>query len=141
MAFTDTVREYDYDRYICSLFAGEKQREALHILYAFNLEIARIYEAVNEPMAGLARLAWWGGEIEKIYDGGVRTNHELLTSISQIIAEYNLSKEQLLGLINSHEHDFDEQPPTHIGQLEEYVLGTSSALLLLASEILGGGAE
>ena len=53
------VREADKDRFVATLFAPQKYRRALHALYAFNVEIARVREVAREPMPGEIRLQWW----------------------------------------------------------------------------------
>ena len=47
------LRKHDADRYLTvAVRAGRERREALFALYAFNLEIARVREAVREPIMG-----------------------------------------------------------------------------------------
>jgi phytoene synthase len=48
----ELVREGDKDRFLATLFAPQKYRRALHVLYAFNLEVARIRELARDPMPG-----------------------------------------------------------------------------------------
>jgi 15-cis-phytoene synthase len=50
------VRAADRDRFLTTLFAPAEHRPALLSLYAFNLEIVRVREAVHEPLAGEIRL-------------------------------------------------------------------------------------
>src|SRR5258707_10863917 len=58
------VREADKDRFLATLFAPADRRGALFALYAFNIEVARVREAVREAMAGEIRLQWWRDAIE-----------------------------------------------------------------------------
>ena len=53
------VREADKDRFVATLFAPAPRRRALHALYAFNVELARVRELAREPMPGEIRLQWW----------------------------------------------------------------------------------
>ena len=53
------VRAADRERFLTALFAPADRRNALFALYAFNIEIARVREAVREPLAGEIRLQWW----------------------------------------------------------------------------------
>ena len=50
------VRQHDRDRYLTALFAPPARRPGLFALYAFNLEVAKVREAVSEPMLGHIRL-------------------------------------------------------------------------------------
>ncbi len=53
------VRAADKDRFLSTLFAPADRRPGLFALYAFNIEIARVREAVRDPVAGEIRLQWW----------------------------------------------------------------------------------
>src|SRR5690348_16348981 len=68
------VRGADKDRFLASLFAPTEHRAALHALYAFNLEIARVRENVHEPLAGEIRMQWWTDAIAGRAAGEVSAN-------------------------------------------------------------------
>lgn len=53
------VREGDRDRYFATLFAPAAFRPHLFALAAFSLTIARVRDAVTNPIAGEIRLQWW----------------------------------------------------------------------------------
>src|ERR1700692_2982047 len=55
----ELVRTADRDRFLSSLFAPAQHRGALHALYAFNVEVARVREVAREPLPGEIRLQWW----------------------------------------------------------------------------------
>ena len=55
----ELVRTADRDRFLASLFAPAEHRAALHALYAFNVEVARVREVAREPLPGEIRLQWW----------------------------------------------------------------------------------
>ncbi len=54
----------DRDRFLASLFAPAEHRGALHALYAFNVEIARVREVAREPLPGEIRLQWWSEVVD-----------------------------------------------------------------------------
>ena len=66
------ARAADYDRYLSAVFAPAARREALFALIAFNHEIARIPEAVSEPMLGRIRLQWWREVLDAVHAGEPR---------------------------------------------------------------------
>jgi 15-cis-phytoene synthase len=55
----ELVRTADRDRFVSALFAPAQHRPALHALYAFNVEVARVREVAREPLPGEIRLQWW----------------------------------------------------------------------------------
>ncbi len=129
------VREQDNDRYLCSLFAPEAQREGLFALYAFNQEVARIREKLTEPMMGFIRLAWWREAIEELYTGKVR-NHEVLQGLYPLIQKGQVSHALFNQLIDGREQDMEEAPSATMEALEAYGCATSVPVFQLALEIL-----
>ena len=65
------VRRHDYDRYLCALLAPAQAREAVLVLTAFNLELARVCEMVSEPLIGEIRLQWWRDALDGIFAGAL----------------------------------------------------------------------
>jgi phytoene synthase len=105
------VRAADKDRFLASLFAPAEHRVALHSLYAFNVEIARVPEMVREPLAGEIRLQWWSDAIAgKADDAGA---HPVAAALLATIARYGLPAQPL------------------------FALKTSSGLIALAAGVLG----
>jgi NADH dehydrogenase [ubiquinone] 1 alpha subcomplex assembly factor 6 len=130
------VKQADNDRYLCSLFAPELQREGLFALYAFNSEIARIRETVSDPMLGFIRLQWWREAIESLYKGGSPRQHKIITSLQAANQRSPLSQALFDTIITAREADLDEQPPATVDALLSYATNTSSALFKLALEAL-----
>src|SRR5438067_13039670 len=69
------LRRHDRDRFQTALLAPAERREALLALYAFNYEIARLREAVTEPMLGQIRLRWWREVVAAAFVGGPPRHH------------------------------------------------------------------
>jgi NADH dehydrogenase [ubiquinone] 1 alpha subcomplex assembly factor 6 len=131
------VRHHDRDRYQTALFAPAARREALFALYAFNYEIARVREAVSQPVLGRIRLEWWRENIDAIYAGGPVRRHPVVEALAVTIRERELTRAYFDRLIEAREADCNEAPPATLAALEDYAEGTSSQLLYLALEALG----
>ena len=129
------VKQQDNDRFLCALFANTQEREKLFTLLAFNQEIARIPQMVNEPMAGMIRLQWWRDAIEGIYNNDPR-NHEAIQALYPLVQNHSLSRIHLDALINAREDDLDTTSPQDVETLLGYVENTSSALFILMLEAL-----
>src|SRR6202030_2870644 len=86
------VRRHDRDRFQSALFAPAARRETLFALYAFNYEIARVRESVQEPMLGQIRLQWWREAIAAAFEGGHVRNHIVVEPLTAIIRELALSR-------------------------------------------------
>ena len=132
------VRAADKDRFLATLFAPAEHRGALYALYAFNAEIARVREAIREPVAGEIRLQWWsdvlGGE-----GRGDAAAHPIVAALYAIIARYRLPIERLDALIDARRFDLYAEPMATLGDLETYARSASSGLIALAAQILDGG--
>ncbi len=132
----DQARRFDRDRYLCALFAPAARRQALFALTAFNLELARIREAVSEALLGRIRLQWWREAIAGIFEGAPQ-HHQVIAPLAAAVAAHGLSRGHFDRLIEAREFDLDGRPPANLGALVDYAEGTSSTLVLLVLEALG----
>ena len=131
------TRRHDRDRFQTALFAPAARREALFALYAFNYEIARVREAVTQPMLGRIRLEWWRENIAAAYENSPVRRNDIVEALTSAIRERGLTRAHFDRLVDAREADFDEDPPANLAVLEAYAEGTSSQLVYLALEALG----
>ena len=132
------VREADKDRFLAALFAPVAHRGALHALYAFNIEIARVRESIHEPLAGEIRLQWWTDALAGKAAGDASAN-PVAAALLAALARYGLPIELLTGLVASRRFDLYDDPMRTLAEFNEYTCATSSALIELAARILAGG--
>ena len=132
------VREADKDRFLAALFAPAAQRGALHALYAFNIEIARVRESIHEPLAGEIRLQWWTDALAGKAAGDASAN-PVAAALLAALARYGLPIELLTGLVAARRFDLYDDPMRTLAEFNEYACATSSALIELAARILAGG--
>jgi phytoene synthase len=130
------VRRQDPDRFLTALFAPPEPREALLLLYGFNIEIAKTREVVTEPIIGQIRLQWWRDAIEGIYAGKVLP-HPLVRGLASAIARHALEAGCFERLIAAREQDLAEEGPADLAGLVDYAEATAGSLALLAAQILG----
>ena len=135
------LRKHDADRYLTVLFAPQERQEALFALYAFNLEIARVREAVREPMMGMIRLQWWRDALTEIGQGKIGQGkiraHEIVRPLALAIIEHNLDLALFERLIAARERDLDPEPPADLASLVDYARGSAGLLTELALHMLG----
>ncbi|PKQ06423.1 MAG: squalene/phytoene synthase family protein [Alphaproteobacteria bacterium HGW-Alphaproteobacteria-11] len=128
----EEVRRHDHDRFLTVLLAPAPARDALLALYAFNIEIARIPEAVSEPMMGHIRLQWWRETVEGL-DRGETRGH----AVAEALAATELPRKGLLALVDARERDLSEEPFADVPALESYAETTSARVMRLAALALG----
>src|SRR5215207_11715913 len=88
------VRAADPDRYFAALFAPADKRPHLFALYAFSLEIARVREAVSDPMLGDIRLQWWRDALQGEARGDVRAN-PVAAALDETVVRFRLPRAAL----------------------------------------------
>jgi phytoene synthase len=135
-ACEETVRRSDPDRYWAALFAPPEKRKLLFALYAFNHEIARVAEAVREPMLGAIRLEWWREAVEGARAGNPRA-HDVVRALVEVFARADPPPELFETMLAARELDAGADLFKDMAALETYADATSGALMRLAACILG----
>jgi 15-cis-phytoene synthase len=132
----DLVRTGDKDRFLASLFAPEAARKHLHALYAFNIEVSRIPELVSDTSVGEIRYQWWLDTVDAIYHAEDQ-QHPVAQSLALAIKAGDLPKHALQNLVKAKIFDLYADPMPSMADLEGYLGETSSALIQMASLVLG----
>ena len=130
--FADTVRVAASDRYFASLYAPAERRADLHVLYAFDAEIAAIRDKVSTPMLGEFRLQWWRDALENGEGGG----NPLAESLIDVMRRHDLPVRALLDLLEARVFDLYDDPFPTWNDLEGYAGETRGRISMLASAIL-----
>lgn len=137
----ELVRTADRDRFLASLFAPADRRDALHALYAFNIEVTRVREAAREPLPGEIRLQWWTDVLNGERAAEAQAN-PVAAALLATVTRYGLVVSTLTALIDASRFDLYDEPMATVADLEAYAKSRSSVVLALATQILAGvGAE
>lgn len=132
----EQVRRFDRERFVTALFASPEKREALMVLYAFNVEVSRVRESVRESIAGLVRLQWWRDVL-----AGTRPSeaarHPVAGPLTRMQAEDGLPLRLFEDVLEGREQDLVDAPPADLAALEAYAAATSGSLAQLALASLG----
>nr|WP_174804605.1 phytoene/squalene synthase family protein [Methylobacterium gnaphalii] len=136
----ELVREGDPDRYLATLFAPATCRPHLFALAAFSLTIARVRNAVSNPMAGEIRLQWWRDALQGEARGDVKAN-PVAAALDDAIVARRLGRQPFIDLIDARVFDLYDDPMPRVNDLEGYCGETTSALIRLGGLILADGAE
>jgi 15-cis-phytoene synthase len=134
----ELIRAADRDRFLSSLFAPAEHRAALHTLYAFNVEVARVREVAREPLPGEIRLQWWSEVINGERADEAAAN-PVASALLTVIERHRFAVPALTALLDARRFDLYDEPMARIADLETYARKTSSVLLALAAQILGSG--
>lgn len=131
----ETLRDTDRDRYLACLLSPEDKRADLAALYAFNAELARIRDLVNEPLPGEVRMQWWRDLLEGQAYGSSEAN-PLAAALLTAVARHRLPVPTLTAMIETRIFDLYDDPLDNRAALEAYAGHTASTLIQLASLIL-----
>jgi len=129
------VRRADHDRYLSTLLAPAARRDSLMVLYAFNVEIARVSEVVSEPMLGEIRLQWWREALEAIANGQA-SGHEVALAIDTLHRVSPFPLALCRQLIDARARDLSDEPFADMEALQDYAAGTSGSLMRMAGQLL-----
>jgi len=130
----DLLRRFDRERFVTTLFASPDCRDGLIALYAFNVELSRIREQAQEPIAGLIRLQWWR---DAVLGGQGGTGHPLVEPLRGAIARHRLDPDQIDRLLILRERDFEVDPPVDLAAAEDLAAAGPVTLAGLALVVLG----
>jgi phytoene synthase len=129
------VREADSDRFIATLYAPADRRPALHALYAFNAEIARVREAAREPLPGEMRLQWWREVLAGKRGEEARAN-PVAAALLDALGRHGVDADALIALIDARSFDLYDDAMASVADLDAYAGRTSSVLTGLAMKFL-----
>jgi 15-cis-phytoene synthase len=110
-------------------------RPHLLALYAFNIELARIRDAVSEPALGEIRLQWWLDAIASTYLGDA-PGHPVLEALAGAIEQGSLPKASFLDMIEARRFDLYDDPMPTTGDLEGYLGETQAALIQMSALVI-----
>jgi 15-cis-phytoene synthase len=135
----DAARTGDIDRYLAALLAPRQARGDLVALAAFLGEVARIPDAVSEPMMSDIRLQWWRDALASLSAGEV-TGSPVADSLGGVIARHALPKALLLSVVDARARNFEH--PRHAlaarsEDLTAYLAETEGAAFRLSVRVLG----
>ncbi len=133
----ETVRRHDRDRFATAMFAPPPHREAVMVLYAFNLEIARIRENVHEAMAGMIRLQWWRDVVSLMRNEEADPN-PVAGPLVRMIKENHIPADLLHSILDAREQDLSAAAPPDLAALDRYAEDSAGALSELVLIALGG---
>lgn len=131
----DQVRTFDNDRFLAWLFAPEAEREGLMAIGAFNVEVARIREQVQQPLLGHMRLRWWADTLDAIY-AGAPPQHPVAAALAGAVARSAIPRDAFDRLLVGRAADLDDTAPPSLAALIDYAEATSGSLAAMGLQIL-----
>ncbi|MCX7358757.1 MAG: squalene/phytoene synthase family protein [Alphaproteobacteria bacterium] len=127
------VRRVDEDRWLAVRFAPPRVRERLIAICAVSYEIARTAETVREAALGAIRLEWWREGLEEIVEGKALRIQPALEALKRVAKDQSAAA-TLQQMVAARGADFDAQPFTTWGDVDDYLDATAGVLLRVSME-------
>lgn len=131
------ARRDDPERYLCALFAPAGRRDAVLALALLAHELARVPEAVSQPMAGYIRYQWWRDAITELTAGEARA-HPVVEVLAEPLRQGWVAAPALLALVDAYEAGLEPPGAFDPLGLERRAAATDGAVQALLHAVLGG---
>jgi len=132
----DQLRRFDHDRYLAILLTPEEFRAPLCALYAFDVEMTRIPNAVSEPMLGEIRFQWWRDTLEALTPFN-NPGHEIASALCETLFEGPLAPSDLLPLLDARATSLELYSHKTMAALIEHLRKTDVFCQSLALRLTG----
>jgi 15-cis-phytoene synthase len=120
---------------ISFIFLPKTQRDAMTALYAFCREVDDVVDECTDFNVAQTKLNWWKTEIINLYNG--TPQHPVTKALQPYVAQYNLSQEHFLEIIDGMEMDLKFNRYEDFKQLQLYCYRVASVVGLLSASIFG----
>jgi 15-cis-phytoene synthase len=117
------------------LFLPEDQRRAMMALYAFCREVDNIADEVSDQAVATRKLAFWGDEISRTFDGNPR--HPVGKELNWARERFHLSEELFVEILDGMLMDVNHAPFLKNSDLALYCYRVAGVVGLLTIEIFG----
>ncbi|KAK6350071.1 hypothetical protein TWF696_006318 [Orbilia brochopaga] len=134
------LRTHDHPSYILSAFTPPSARDAHLAIRAFNIDLARIADAVSNPTVGRMRMQFFRDAIEHTFAGHPPQEPTALLLAKVLhdgVSARPLTKSFFIKLIAARETYLSNKPYPTLDALESYAEATYSSLQYLSLEALG----
>lgn len=117
------------------LFLPKTKRHAMTALYAFCREVDDVVDECTDYEVAQTKLNWWKTEIENLFNH--QAQHPVTKALTPIVAQFHLSKEHFLEIIDGMEMDLKFNRYEDFKQLQLYCYRVASVVGLLSAQIFG----
>lgn len=120
-------------------FLPESRRRAITALYAFCREVDDVVDECHDPGVASAKLAWWRGEIAKLYQGA--PEHPVMQALQPHARAFGLPQSELEEIIDGMAMDLSMVRYQRFQDLLLYCHRVAGVVGQLAARIFGYGNE
>ncbi|PWN37460.1 uncharacterized protein FA14DRAFT_159506 [Meira miltonrushii] len=137
------VEQVDRSSILASKFYPSHLQKHFLAIRAFNAEVARVPELVDNELMARIRVTWWRDAVQGAFNGKT-PRHPTMIALSEAIHDPNVQKygglveDHFVAMCEARESDLSAPttPPT-LEEIESYAEKTSSRLFYLSLNLLG----
>ncbi|XP_063236947.1 NADH dehydrogenase (ubiquinone) complex I, assembly factor 6 [Bacillus rossius redtenbacheri] len=133
----NTVRQFDYENFICTLLLPSNYRTSAFAIRAFNIEVARVQDSVSDSQIGQMRMKFWEDTIEKIYADSNVPQHPVAAELYSASKRHKLTKRFLKRLISVRAAQLSSPTFPDLDAAELYAEASVSSVYYLLLESAG----
>ena len=131
----DKVKQSNSSFTLSFWFLPQDQKLAMTALYAFCREVDDVVDECTDYGVAQTKLDWWKTEIERLFNG--TPQHPVSKALQPAVAQFGLSKEHFLEIIDGMEMDIKFNRYEDFKQLQLYCYRVASVVGLLSAQIFG----
>ena len=131
----DKVKQSNSSFTLSFWFLPQDQKLAMTALYAFCREVDDVVDECTDYGVAQTKLDWWKSEIERLFNG--TPQHPVSKALQPAVAQFGLSKEHFLEIIDGMEMDIKFNRYEDFKQLQLYCYRVASVVGLLSAQIFG----
>jgi phytoene synthase len=121
--------------YYAFLFLPPPRRAAITAFYAFCREVDDVVDEVSDPGVAATKLHWWRNEVAQAFAG--RPSHPVMQALMPLAADYAITPEHLLAVIEGCQTDLDQTRFLDYPALQRYCHLVAGVVGEVAAGIFG----
>jgi phytoene synthase len=121
--------------YYSFLFLPPPRRRAITALYAYCREVDDVVDEMQEPSVAQAKLAWWAGEVERLYAG--EPQHPVTRALAPHLGDFDIRRDSLLLVLEGMAMDLRQNRYLDFATLARYCHNVAGVVGELSAGIFG----
>jgi phytoene synthase len=121
--------------YYSFLFLPPPRRRAITALYAYCREVDDVVDEMQEPSVAQAKLAWWAGEVERLYAG--EPQHPVTRALAPHLGTFDIRRDSLLLVLEGMAMDLRQNRYLDFATLARYCHNVAGVVGELSAGIFG----
>src|SRR3954469_8599877 len=103
-AYTRWLATHHYENFhVVSFLLPKRLHQDLHNVYAYCRWADDLADEIGNPAESLRLLAWWSGELERMYAG--EAQHPVFVALLGTVAKYGIPKKPFADLVRAFIQD------------------------------------